>query len=163
MFNVHTLYGSVIVVLVLGVGYTLLGNKPKEKIVTQTIVKTEIKYVDRVVVQHDNVVVDRKITATAKDGTVVVTEEHSVDLSTNSSETRSQIKLAETATRTEVTKYQSNYTLQVLAPITDMYPVPNPLKMEVVGGVRVFNLPVFVNVGTNFQLTSYKIGLMIEL
>ena len=51
-----------------------------------------------------------------------------------------------------------------------MYPVnpsnlsllPSPLDAKVIGGIRLFSLPVLLNVGTNLKFSEFTAGLTIE-
>jgi len=160
--KIHAIYIGIILCLL--ICYSLCGKQPKETIVTQTVTKTEIKYVDRIVLKNNNVAVDRTTTTESKDGSKTTVVEHSVDLSTINSQTIAKIQNQTTETKTEITRYQSNYQLSLMIPVkpfSGMY--PNPLDTRFTVGMRVFSLPVFLNAGSTVRFNEFTLGLTLEI
>jgi len=153
----HIIYG-VVIALILGAGYTLLSRKPKEVIKTEIITKEVAK---NVIVYKDRII-NRTIVTKKKDGTEITVTENITDKGTIIDKSKEQT----TVTKQEVDKFLSKYTIQALYPISfsDITkPGFNVLDTQIIGGVRVFDLPVLVNIGTNVRFSQVFIGLTIEL
>lgn len=154
----HIIYGVIMIGLA-AVGYNLLSSKPKEvvktvvetKIVNRDVVKTQVKYVDRVIVK------------TEKDGTTTTTTEHVVTDGSISDKSKSQQKFVSQTT----IKYLSRYSLEIQYPITVSFtglnlPSFDPKNLRVIGGIRVFETPIFLTLGTDIGLNSALIGVRYE-
>lgn len=152
----HLIYIAVIF-LILAVGYNLVSSKPKEIITTQiqtklvdrNIVKTKTQYIDRIIVKKD------------VNGTITTTTEKERDRDTSVDKSKLQTK---NISKTEIINV-SHYTLGVLYPLSFTnftVPVFNPLDLQVIGGMRVFNSPILLNLGTNIRLNQAFIGLTVE-
>ena len=56
-----------------------------------------------------------------------------------------------------------NYTVDALFPINPFNPaLPNPLDTQVLLGVRIFDLPAYMVVGTTVRLNTALIGIRLE-
>ena len=158
----HIIY--IVLIEVLGVIFMFLSPTPKEKIVTQVVTKEVVKYVDKIVIQKGDIVTDRTITTEAKDGSKTVIVEHIADKTIVDAHTVAKTESKEVSEKTEITKYQSRFTLTALLPVTPSNLLsPNPLDLKLVGGMRIFSLPILVNIGTNLKLNEYVVGLTLEL
>lgn len=141
-----------------GVIYTLLSSKPTEvaKVTTKTnttdrnIIKTKTQQIDRTIVKKD------------VDGSVTTTTEHINTDNTFVDKTKSKSSF----TSTEKTSYLSRYSLGVNYPFgittSTFQPNFNYRKLNVEGGVRLFNSPVFVTLGTNLEFNTINVGFRIE-
>jgi hypothetical protein len=153
----HILYG-VIIVVIASVAYHLISAKPKEIIKTQI----ETKVVNNDVVKTQTVFVDRVITTKKTNGDIITEVDHSHITDEFIDKTSSK----DTISKTEVIKFLSSYSIDVMYPLTlkDITnPILNPLDTQLLLGVRVFDFPVFVTAGTNLHLNQVIVGLRIEL
>lgn len=170
----ETLVVGFVIVLCLSLAYSLFFKQPKTITKTEVVTKTVVQVVTKEVIKEVQVKANIATTHTTEtkrpDGTTI-TETTSV-LDTSVTNTNSQTTLTNhtqetlVSAKSEKITNQSTYTLGVL------YPLPltvNALKapftvseVQLVGGVRVFNLPVFVNIGTNMHFNQVLVGLTIE-
>ena len=161
-FKTHIIYGAGIIILCI---ILLFSGKPKEKIVTQTETKEVIKYVDKIIIQHNDVITSRTIVQKQKDCSETTTTETIVDKTSIDEKKKIASQETQINTKTEITRYQSKYTLSVLYAFDPkkLNLLPDPLDAKVIGGMRIFSLPVLINIGTNLKLTEVTAGLTIEL
>lgn len=153
----HIIYIAILIG-VIGAAYTLLSRKPKEIIKTQKVTET----VTKVIVQKADVKTHIVTETKKSNGDVVTQTEDIVDNST----TKTQDKESLTITKTEVQKFLSSYTISAMYPLSTKdiaNPVFNPLNLQIVGGIRVFSLPIFFNVGANVKLNTVLLGVTLEL
>lgn len=159
----HVFYVFLILAL-FGIGSWLFKTHPREiiKTVTQTkvvnrdVVKVQKQYIDRVIV-------DKK-----KDGDVVTTTEHV----SNDDTTTDKSKIATTFISKTDIKYLSRYTLGTyytiplhLTSFSNMNPFASPFdpqNLTLMGGIRIFNSPIFFNLGTNGLFNQILVGFTIE-
>lgn len=160
----HIIYCAIIVVVAGGAFY-LFKTHPKEVIKTQTVTQIVTKTVVQTKVVHDNIVTVKHIFTTKPDGTKIV--EVVSTKNTSVLDVSKAIAKSDTLVNTKTTdiKYQSNYSLQLLQPFTyhELFTgTPDPRNMEIIGGVRLFGSPVFLNVGTTPLFDKVFIGATIE-
>jgi len=153
----HIIY-VIVLLVVAGVGYNLLSRKPKE------IIKTETKIVEvaKDVVKVEKVFVD-KIIVTKKRNGDVITE---TDKSRIEEQTVDKSHSVATVTKTEVVKFMSRYSIDVMYPLgieNILNPSLDPRNIQVMAGVRVFSLPVFVTAGTDGHFNKIILGVRVEM
>jgi LPS O-antigen subunit length determinant protein (WzzB/FepE family) len=153
----HIIYIAILLG-VIGVAYNLLSNKPKEIIKTQVVTKVETKEV-----KVATNTVTHRVTQTKKlDGEIVTETEDIVDKGVTTSKDKENLSI----TKTEVQKFLSKYTLSAFYPLTTkdiLNPVFNPANLQIVGGMRVFSLPILLNVGASVKLDTVLVGVTVEL
>lgn len=153
----HIIYICIILGL-MGALYTIFVKKPKEITKVVTVTKEVIKEVET----KRNLTEDKVITRKTKKGTVTVTREHIHDGTVIQSHTEVQVK---TVTKT-ITNPKPRYTVTTFYPLTPdtiTHPLFNPLDLSVMGGVRVFDLPILLNVGTNLRVNQVNVGVTVEI
>lgn len=156
----HIIYGVLILVLV-SICYNFFRQKPKEIIKTLTETKIEKQIVNRDVVKTQTVYVDRVIETKKANGDVITETQHVRKDSDTKDKTKIKDSQEMVISKTEVIKFLSSYTIDVMYPVT-FDPVFNPLDLQIMGGVRVFSLPVFITFGTNGHLNQFLVGARIE-
>lgn len=158
-YQIHFWYIFAIIGL-FAIGYNLFVSHPKE--IVKTVTMTQ--YVDRNIVKTQKQVVDRTIVKKDSDGSVTTTTEHITDSDKSTDKSKIDTKFI---SKTDVS-YLSRYTLGAFYPIpipslTSMnMPVFKPTNLIVMGGVRIFNSPIFFNLGTNVGLNSILVGITVE-
>lgn len=155
--KVHIFY-LVTIFIICGVGYTLFSHKPSE--VIQTVSK--VKDVAKNIVTKDHKVIHKTIVQKNVDGSSITTTESIEDGKIISDKS----KIDTTFTSKTDTKYLSKYTLGAF------YTLPKdlrtlgtfqPYNFTLVGGIRLFDSPMFFNIGTNMTLNLFTIGVTLEL
>ncbi len=154
----HIVY-IVVILVILALGYTLLVPKPAE--VIKTVSKAQI--------QNNNIVttrkqqIDRTTVKKDKDGDITTVVEHIVDSDVSIDKSKSKSTFE---SKTQII-YKPRYTLGSYYTIPiDTFKIPTifePNNLTILGGVRLFNLPVFVNIGTNGNFNQAIIGFTLEL
>ena len=161
----HIIYGLVILGLGI-VAYRLFVRQPQTIIQTKTAtqVVTEQKVVHDIV--HDVKFITKKIETKKPDGTIITETDTIKDSKDTSSNSQTNVTSNTQIAEHVKLSFAPNYTLGVYyqQPIkTILQPAFDPANLQIVGGIRVFSLPVFLNVGTTFKLNSVIVGLTIEL
>lgn len=162
----HIIY-AVIIVIIASVGYHFFKKDPVKIVTTVTKVETKVQTVQKIVNKDRIVYVNRTIKTIDKkaNGEIVTTIEtdkgHS-DTKTNSN-TSSRTQTDTTITAKTVETFMKNYTVDALFPINPFNPaLPNPLDTQVLLGVRIFDLPAYMVVGTTVRLNTALIGIRLE-
>lgn len=154
-----------LIILVLFLSF-LVNRKPKEIIKTETKVVTQVVTKVEVQTVHDNIETITQRTIDKPDGTKITEFETKKDLSVSNIDSKTESKLQETFTKTEIIKYSSSYILGV------SYTTPISLQpkfntnfenFNILAGVRVFSLPVFATTTISLDFKQASVGLMIEL
>jgi hypothetical protein len=146
-----------LIVGVIVIGYNLLSRKPKE------IIKTEFKekIVYRDVVKEKNVYVDRTTTVTKANGDVIVT----TDKTRSNERVDDKQRISDITVNTEVQKFLSRYSVDAMFPFdvgSILNPALDPRNIQVMGGIRMGDLPLFLTVGTDGHFNKAIVGLRIE-
>lgn len=151
----HIIYGILLVVLG-SIAFHLFSSKPKEIIKTE--IKTKIVYRD--VIKEKKVYVDKTTTIKKKNGDVVTI----VDNSTSENIVYDKTKSEDTVSKSEVQRFMSSYTIDLMYPIINqsLSINKNPLDLQIIGGIRIFSLPVFLTAGSNLQFNQVLIGTRVE-
>jgi len=151
----HIIY-IILIVICLGVGYNLLSRKPKEIIKTLVETKVVIKEVEK----EKKIFVDRVTTIKKINGDVITIKDNS------RKEERILAKTSEAVTisKTEVIKFLSSYSVDVMFPINPLQitSAPNLLDTQVSVGIRLFDLPLFTVVGVDLHFNKVLIGARLE-
>ncbi len=152
----HIIYGLIILGIIAG-AYSLFVTHPK------TITKTEVvtKVVNKTQVVHDHITTTKYITLKKKDGSVLTEKIVSKDTSLINSSSTSNFSETKTETRTN----QSKYSLSIIQPFEYnqlLTGTPNPANMEIIGGVRLFNSPILLQIGTTPLFNKVFTGVTVE-
>lgn len=171
--KIHVFY-VVVILAVIGGGYSLFVTHPREKVVTKIVTEVVTKVVTKVKVQrvqvHDNIVTNRKKVTTKPDGTVVTEEDNITNKSVISrfSLDKEKEKNSSISQLSEITKttFAPKYTLSMLylLPTVDLLnPTFQYQNVMFVGGVRLGNSPLLINVGTDTMFKTGILGITMEL
>lgn len=153
--KLHLIYCS-IVIICLVIGYNLLNRKPKEIIKTVTITKVVTKEVEK----EKLVYTDRITTIKKANGDIVTIS----DKSHTDMKILAKTSEVDKISKTEVIKFLSKYSIDVLYPINPLQVslVPNPLDIQVSVGIRVFDLPLFAIIGIDGHFNKVLMGARLE-
>ena len=160
----HIIYVTVIAALLL-VSYFLLSRKPKEIIKTEVVTKIETKVVTKDVIKTQKVYVDRIKEIKKSNGDIITETTHSYSDNEIKDNSKSKNYTKDVVSKQEVIKFLSNYTLDVMYPMTvkNMYsPVFNPLDLQALVGVRLFGTPFFITAGTDGHFNKILVGARVE-
>jgi hypothetical protein len=116
-------------------------------------------------VVHDNIVTVKHIFTPKPDGTKIVEVDSVKDNSTTS--LSKDLSKTDAISKTSITdiKYQSDYSVTLLQPFTlsqALSGTPDYSQAEIIGGVRLFGSPVFLNIGTTPMFNKIFIGATVE-
>jgi len=155
--KLHIIYG-IIIILVGSLAYHFFKKDPA--IITKTLTKviTKVQTVEKVVTKDKVVYVTRTITTHKKDGDVVVEVDHEKDTSQVHADTKSKDITKSTVTQKTVETFLKNYSIEAFFPTNSFTPTGGTYMM----GMRVFTLPVFVEVGTTGHFNQALVGLRLE-
>jgi hypothetical protein len=154
----HIIYILIIVGMAIAGSFFFFSGKAetirtitKTNTVDRNIVKTKTQYIDRVIVKKET------------DGSTTTTTEH---ISSGGS-TTDKSKSASSFSDMTKTTYLSRYSLGVNYPMplsfTNFQPGGfNVKSLQIEGGVRLFNSPIFVTLGTNVGLDTVLVGFRVE-
>lgn len=150
-------YVSVIAVLVVGIIYSF-SRKP------QIEIKTEVKTVEKIVYltqKEDKNIHTKRVTVIAKDGTKTITS--TIDDTSKIKDT-SSTNIHTVDTKIDVKKYQTNWLLNASYPVTiSNITTFDPTQVQMQLGRRIFDLPLFIDVGTTAKFNGVSVGITLEL
>lgn len=159
----HIIYG-IIIVLIASVAYHFFKKDPEIITKTLTKVQTKIQTVTKVVTKDKIVYVDRTITTHKVNGDTIVEVDHEHSDTATKADIDTKTKTQTTVISKTTESFMKNYSIEAMFPIyNDSFSFnTNPLDTQISFGVRVFSLPVFAVVGTNFHFNQALVGLRME-
>ena len=160
----HIIYG-VVIVLLASVAYHFLVRKPTEIIKTKVETRIETKVINRDVLKTRIVYIDKVIQTKKTNGDVVTETDHTLSEYNVTDKSKSTDTIKDTISQKEVIKFMNNYSVDVMYPITvqNIYSSAfNPLNLQVMGGMRIFDFPLFVTAGSDGHFNKILVGLRLE-
>ncbi len=153
----HIIYGTILLTVVLA-GYRLFHREPVETIKTVT----QVQYVNRDVVRVQKQFIDRVIVKKEKNGTTITTTEHVHNDNSTVDKTKTLDKLTTTEINSYLAKYSFSSYYSVPMSISGV-PTFDPKNLTLIGGYRVLDTPLFLNLGTTGAFNQILIGVTLEL
>lgn len=155
-FKTHFIY---VIIMAIGLVYVIRHPTPEAK--RSVVNNTNGKELAKQNVVDTNKVTTIKTIRNKPDGSKTTVIEKIVDKSVVYETTK---KVENQEQHIETYSYRPSYTLQAIYPLnfTELEKF-NYMNMQIVGGARIEQLPVLINVGTTLELNKFFIGVTLEL